>query len=82
MARELEKPECRFGYTEEQIKRILGYRINMFHKFMVGQTMAICDGKLFDEATGQYVGSNCGPHGSITYAVDLHQFLANLPPLD
>lgn len=78
----METPNCRYGYTEDQLKSILGERFDDFKRWMVGQTMAICDGREWDEGTKSHKPSGCGPHGEVTYICDLEQFLAGLKPLD
>ena len=78
----LEKPECKYEYTEEQVNRILGPRADDFHKWARGQTRAICDGREYDYLLKIYKLSCCGPHGLITYKCDLEQFLGGGRPLD
>ena len=68
----MEKPECRGGYTDEQVRRIMGPRYDEFQKWMYGQTFMICQGE-----------AGCDrAHGSITYVTDIRTFLAGRAPLD
>lgn len=78
----LPKPKCHLGYTELQLHEMLGDRYEEFGRWMHGQTMAICDGRIYDHAAQQYLPYNCGPHGSIVYPQDVEQFLRGGGPLD
>lgn len=80
--RKLPKPECKYGYTEGQIKQITGDRYVEFCRWMYGQTMSVCDNKEYDYAEKAYKPTGCGPHGSITYASDLTRFMNGLPVVD
>ena len=66
------KPWCKFGYTQEQLKEIMGKGYDGFREWMSGQTQAICDGK-WPCSVG---------HGTITYEWDLDQYLKGGRPLD
>lgn len=78
----LPAPQCRYGYTGEQLQEVLGDRLPDFHHFMRDQTMALCDGRKFDYAAGDHRETGCGPHGGVVYSSDLHRFLAGRRPLD
>ena len=69
----LEPPACKYGYTAEQLDRILSVGLRKrFSDWMYGQTMMLCQGN-----------SGCGGnHGLITYVIDLEHFLAGGDPLD
>jgi len=68
----MEKPECHFGYTREQVKRIMGDHMNAFEHWARGSTMPICVG-----------GNGCRvAHGDVTYSVDLENFLLGYKLLD
>lgn len=75
MTLNLPKPECEMGYPLAQVKNILGNNIDTFNKWMVGQTGAICNGKLYDRDLDKNVSSGCGPHGMIIYTHDLKEFI-------
>jgi hypothetical protein len=68
----LEPPACRYGYTDEQVERIVGDQIDAFNHWMAGQTLAVCDG----------TGRCRKAHGTITYQIDLLRFLDGHTPLD
>lgn len=78
----LPKPECILGYPEIQVERILGRQMSRFKEWMRGQTMGICDGRLYNHGKREYEGTGCGPHGVVAYASDLNAFLHGQPPLD
>lgn len=73
----LPDPECKAGYTRDQVREILGDNLDEFDEFMVGQTQSVCDGQIWnhDEMTCQ--DSDCGPHGVVTYGIDIKRFLVN-----
>lgn len=80
----LPKPECKYGYTENQLIEILS-PINKyveFNKWMYGQTGSICDGREYDYGKKEYVATGCGPHGGVVYSSDLERFLQGRPIID
>lgn len=79
----LPDPECRLGYTFEQLEKILGGRLDFFGHWMRGQTMAICDGRQYSHETQEYT-ETCGgtAHGVIVYRYDLERYLLALPVVD
>lgn len=83
---QLPKPSCPRGYTNEDLRRILQpeSHYERFKKWMIGQTMGICDGRSYSHSQGKYVPSLCFqyPHGTIVYAQDLKRFLGGLPVID
>lgn len=85
MARDLRKPDCRLGYTAEQVKDILGseVRYRQFLHWMEGQTTAICEGRSYNYDKREYEEA-CGakPHGTVYYKGDLLRFMAGLPIID
>ena len=74
----LPKPNCKLGYTSEQVKAIMGERLPEFQKWGRGSTGAICDGLTFDFDSSSYLHNGCGPHGLITYRRDVERFLEGL----
>lgn len=78
----IEQPECALGYTDEQLKRILGDRLPEFMQWMAGQTVSLCDGRAYDHSRKEYVETGCGPHGTVTYPWDLDRFLRGQPVID
>ncbi len=79
--KKLPKPECSLGYTDDQLDQILGQRRQEFNKWMSGQTVALCDGREYDYATGGYIPTGKA-HGSATYPQDLQRFLDGRPIID
>lgn len=75
----LPRPACRYGYTDAQVRDIVGPRLDAFRAWHRGQTGAICNGREYDPAGGADVATGCGPHGMIVYPDDLRRFLAGLP---
>lgn len=47
-----------------------------FRLFMRGQTYALCDSMIYDPESGDYVPTDCGPHGEVFYITDVNRFLA------
>lgn len=79
----IQKPACRYGYTDEQLKEILGDRYEEFQTWMAGQTGTICEGREWDEVEKSYHLSCDGvAHGLITYYWDLDRFLEGKPVVD
>lgn len=79
---ELPETECRHGYTVLQVEEIMGNRIREFSGYMTGQTMAICDGQVYDYEKKEYIESGCGPHGVVVYSWDVERFLQGRPLFD
>ena len=77
-----EQPACSYGYTTEQIARIMGTRLGSFYRWYRGQTGAICDGRIWVPQARAYAPSNCGPHGAVVYAHDVEGFMMGLPNVD
>lgn len=79
----LPEPKCRLGYTEQQLKEILGSRYEEFNTWMVGQTFSVCVGRLYNHETKQYeIGCDGVSHGPATYRADVERFLRGLPVID
>lgn len=83
---ELPAPECRSGYTRQQVDQILEVRGRSraeFDAWMRGQTIALCEGQRWDYETESYVEA-CGgvAHGAVIYPWDLERFLNRQPILD
>ena len=81
------QPECRLGYPECQVTRILANndkRLDEFNSWMFGCTMALCDGRVYNPETKLYEPSACfqHPHGAVVYTWDMARFLAGLPVID
>lgn len=77
----IEPPECRVGYTVEQLERILGDRIKEFYIWMRGQTFSSCDDRIYNHSTKEYE-PGCGPHGFVYYPWDVQRFLDGSPIVD
>lgn len=83
----LPEPSCPHGYTDDDLKAILGddpVRWDEFHLWMYGQTMSLCDGRLYNHERKQYENSPCvdNPHGVVVYRGDLRRFLEGRPVID
>ena len=78
------RPSCPFGYTDSDLKTLLGVFYPKFMKWMAGQTVTVCDGQIYDHETKVYTPTGCKdhPHGSVTYPWDLERWLQNLPVVD
>lgn len=80
---DIEKPECAWGYTTQQLRRILGSHFDDFGRWMRGQTMTLCNGQKYNHDTEEYEEA-CGgvSHGGVVYPWDLGRYLNNLPVID
>jgi hypothetical protein len=84
----LPQAKCKHGYTSDQLKGILGSRIDEFNKWMYGQTMTKCSGeKIYEDGDGYDYGDQnhhgCQEaHGLVVFTHDLKRFLAGLPVID
>lgn len=77
------KPDCWLGYTRTQLETMLDSRLSAFDSWMQGQTMALCDGRVYDPEEKIYKPSVCDhPHGVVVYPQDVEQFLLGRRPLD
>lgn len=77
------KPECEWGYTENQVRKLTGDRYQEFLEWMNGQTRSLCDGRQFNHKLSRYEQACNGvAHGSITYPWDVERFLKGLPIID
>lgn len=80
----MNKPVCELGYPWTQLEEEMSREQYLeFREWMTGQTMAICQGKLYNHKTRQYEES-CGGvgHGGVVYAWDLDRYLSGLPVID
>lgn len=74
---ELPETDCLMGYTDEQVRNITKTEYAFFLEWMRGQTMAYCDGAIYDYDKQDYVIS-CGvEHGMIVYPRDIKAYLLN-----
>ena len=74
----LPEPACRLGYSSRQVNELLssyGLKGSAFSEFMRGQTMALCDGTLYNHDTQEYEPSCGEAHGVVVYPRDLSYFL-------
>lgn len=73
------------GFPESQLLRILDEDgLANFKRWMVGQTVSICDGRAYNHDTKEYEPTQCAPnpHGVVYYLHDLERFLKHLPIVD
>lgn len=77
MSPALPAPECPLGYTDRQLREILGAQLPGFDAWFDGQTGAVCEGREWNPETGEYQPTTCAgaPHGLVVYAHDLERFL-------
>lgn len=69
-------PRCKLGYPQDQLAEILGDRLDQFNQWISGQTIGVCNGRMFDHGNGVYLDTKCGPHGPVVYRDDLLNFLS------
>lgn len=74
----LPPPDCHLGYTKSQINEILGERSEEFNEWMANQTVALCNGVLFDYDTREYEPDPMctQPHGIVFYTHDVDRFIS------
>lgn len=80
--KDLPAPECKYGYTQDQLKSILKDRFNDFCDYSIGSTGTICNGQEYNRDTDKHDLTNCGPHGLVTYKCDVETFLEGRPTFD
>lgn len=72
----LPRPECEFGYTVDQLKDILGDRLEEFYDWHEGRTYVECDGtQWFPEFRRNGECCNGIKHGDVYYYSDVRRFL-------
>lgn len=78
------KQSCPQGLTHSDLDELLGDRREEFNRWMVGQTMSICDGRSYNHELREYELTECAdsPHGVVAYSWDVERFLAGLPVID
>jgi len=80
---DLGNPDCIYGYSWNGLKdRLPSDRFNALRQWMVGQTVAICDGRSYDHVSREYSDTNCGPHGPVVYSHDLQGWTLAAPIID
>lgn len=79
---ELPNPECNMGYTNKQVAEIMGDQLANFQEWSIGCTRSICEGRKYNHETSKYEPDSCGPHGVVTYRIDVDHFLSGLQPFD
>lgn len=67
--------DCQLGLTVAQAQERVGDRWEDFERWMRGQTVGYCDGRVYDHEKKEYQPSGCGPHGTVFYAHDVDNFL-------
>lgn len=74
---------CVQGVTDQELREQLGNRYPEFMEWMCGQTMSICEARVYNHDLRQYEPSACTePHGMVVYQWDLDRFLRGLPIID
>jgi hypothetical protein len=75
---------CPLGLTAADLETVFGARLPTFHRWMTGQTVALCDGRQYNHAAKMYEPAECftTPHGIVTYRWDVERFLDGLPVID
>ena len=80
---DLPDSECQFGYTSKELKDILGDRFDYFWHWMRGQTISICDARVYNSETKDYDQCCNGiANGGVVYRSDLKRFLLGLTIID
>lgn len=80
-------PTCRLGYTADDltVEIFKGDEelVERFKAWMIGQTYAYCEGRIYNFDTGKYEEA-CGgvSHGPVFYSHDVKRFLNGEPIVD
>ena len=76
----LPAPACPWGYTIDQVERIMGDRLREFQQWNRGSTLMLCAGLEYNHETKEYQPNSCAPtgHGTIIYEVDVVRFLRGM----
>lgn len=72
---------CPGGYPLYQLEEVFGEEVfNEFNKWMIGQTMMLCEGRKYNHETKQYQRDECfgKAHGGVAYQYDVYRFLGFL----
>lgn len=78
----LSEPECSYGYPWTQLEReVDAETVERLSDWMSGQTMAICDGRRYNDDSREYEPTGHA-HGLVVYRWDVERFLAGLPVVD
>jgi hypothetical protein len=76
---------CPLGYPREQLETWLGSQAyRRLCLWMLGQTLAICEGRRYDSESGEYQPDGCAehPHGPVVYRWDVARWLQAGPIID
>ncbi len=74
---------CKYGMTSADLKDVFATdELAELYYWMRGQTGTLCEGIEWDYALGDYVASDCGPHGMVIYRHDVLRFIEGLPVVD
>lgn len=81
---DLPEPECEAGYPRTQLMEIMDpQQYARLDIWLYGQTLALCQGKLYDHETGEYEECCNGvSHGTVVYPTDVHRFIHARPVID
>ena len=71
------EPSCPLGYTQSDIRALLGDGEGLFMTWMNGQTFALCHGYYYDHDLEINLHSACAenPHGPVYYTWDVQRFI-------
>lgn len=80
----MQAPSCPLGYTDADLLKLLGDRLDKFSHWMRSQTVAVCEGRRYNHDAREYEPDECAghPHGVVTYPSDVERFLLGLPIID
>lgn len=75
---------CRFGMTRDDIDTYMSEaQAAHFYEWMEYQTIAQCDGRIYDHDASTYRDSGCGTaHGAVYYRHDVARFLNGQAVID
>lgn len=77
-------PECEAGFPYTQLMEIMDpQQFARLETWLYGQTVALCDGRLYNYETREYESCCNGvAHGRVIYPHDVHRFLRGWPVID
>lgn len=79
---ELPPPDCKYGYTQDQLEQMFGVALPVFKRWMRGQTVMVCEGVRYNHDTNKYEDDCVTGHGMITYAHDVARWLGGREIID
>ena len=79
----MQKPECHFGYTDEQLKEMFGPTLYIsFWHWMKSKPYVVCDGLEYDPDYNKFTEVCKIEHGDVVKTTDVELFCIQLGELE